>query len=130
MIARAGCNGDDVYSYGARHFNYGRKLRENGTGMAFLDVTVRDATVMEYSDRAKYIATADLTTELGNHVVEHGKGHVCVLPEDVGGNHHYRTDMLHLDSNMKEDTSTIKYRELFIANVLKARKEISSLTNN
>ncbi len=116
-INRTPSDGDVDY-YGARHLYYGippNISEKNITGLLFLDRVHRNELVFLFPKRGKYIADSSLVTgDMVTHEIFGERVRKCIIPIDIGGNHHYRQTVLDIESNeWIFDKVIYKYRELF-----------------
>ena len=93
----------------------------NGTLFYFLfqvhrdDWVHRNELVYLFPNRGKYIADSSLVTgDMVTHEIFGERVRKCIMPIDIGGNHHYRQTVVDIESNeWILDNVTYKYPELF-----------------
>ena len=119
MIKRSGCE-PGACVYGARQVFFGRQYSNNlrnanKTGLLTMDATQRGLNVFRDGCRSKYIADVNKIILPHTHHVACAPSHPrCTLPEEVGGNHHYRwPGMKYLNEHLGtiQDNSTLKYQD-------------------
>ena len=131
MIQRSGC-APDALVYAGRQVHCSLQYPNNTlnkTGLVMLDATECGSYIFPNQHRTKYIAAASNITSPHMHTVSNVQSsQYCVLPVEVGANHHYRREihptMITVDT--VTDNSALKYTETLTKQVSESLKRIHS----
>ena len=106
MIRRSGCDPDAAF-YAGWHCLYDtppNTTRANNASLEILYKLYRNETVYQFPTRAKYIVDTTLVRgDMATHQIfstKDNRDKRCVMPLDVGGNHHYRKSPINVESNV------------------------------
>jgi len=136
MIRRVQCV-PNVTSYGVRQLLYSmsphQSLGAQRTGLITLDRVYRNKQVYGYPHHGKYIAdSVQTTTNMLTHRLakpQHTKDRTCLMPINIGGNHHYRSRRYPAKNNtLVLDDKMTKYGELLWVKVADVIRVVSSKT--
>ena len=119
MIQRTQC-GTDVASYQGRHILYRADPNNTKYGIVMLDWLQRSSIIYKSPERSKCFAYSLRTNfHLLTHTVEVAdESRICVMPVELGGNHHYRKKLLQIaNSTWLLDQTPHKYMRRCLNNL-------------
>ena len=127
MIQRTDCD-PDITAYGGRHLLYSlppNKTETNHTGLHMLNRLERSDYIMKYPDRGKFISISNITK--GLYTVHSAGSKTCVMPIEIGANHHYRNSPINDLKNTKWilDDNILKYSKILQQRVAETVKAIN-----